>query len=101
MPPPSVAAEKVKSPGSRDSYSTIRRPSAESIRIYAGEDVYALLADVEEEIARMGAGCLEQGEEEMLTTMRYDGGARSATPTGMERAKGFLRDQLRATGLVG
>lgn len=91
----------VKSPRNRDSYSTAGRPSAESIRIYAGEDVYALLADVEEEIARMGAGCMEREEGEMLTTMRYEGSVRSATPTGLERAKGLLRDGLRATGLVG
>lgn len=38
----------------RDSFaSTAGRPSAESIRIYAGEEVYRLLADVEEQIERM------------------------------------------------
>ena len=38
----------------RDSFaSTAGGPSAESIRIYAGEEVYRLLADVEEQIERM------------------------------------------------
>lgn len=38
----------------RDSFSsTAGRQSAESIRIYAGEEVYRLLADVEEQIERM------------------------------------------------
>lgn len=38
----------------RDSYSSaVGRPSAESVRIYAGEEVYKLLADVKEEIERM------------------------------------------------
>lgn len=38
----------------RDSFAnTAGRPSAESIRIYAGEEVYRLLADVEEQIERM------------------------------------------------
>lgn len=36
----------------------------ESIRIYADSDVYALLADVEEEIERMGADAAEREAEE-------------------------------------
>lgn len=37
------------------SIATIKgRPGVESIRVYAGDDLYALLADVEEEISRLG-----------------------------------------------
>ncbi|KAK2597482.1 hypothetical protein QQS21_005952 [Conoideocrella luteorostrata] len=35
---------------------TLKRGDVESIRIYAGDDVYALLADVENEISKMGGG---------------------------------------------
>ena len=39
---------------------------AESIRIYADSDVYALLADVEEEIERMGKlDVLDEGEKKI------------------------------------
>jgi hypothetical protein len=38
------------------STGTFRKSGVESIRIYAGDDVYALLADVENEISKMGAG---------------------------------------------
>ncbi|KAF9767438.1 hypothetical protein IL306_000006 [Fusarium sp. DS 682] len=41
-------AERVTSTGS------LNRSDVESIRIYAGDDVYALLADVEDEITKMG-----------------------------------------------
>lgn len=34
---------------------TLKRSDVESIRIYAGDDVYALLADVENEISKMGS----------------------------------------------
>ncbi|EFY89702.1 hypothetical protein MAC_04355 [Metarhizium acridum CQMa 102] len=34
----------------------LKRSDVESIRIYAGDDVYALLADVENEISKMGVG---------------------------------------------
>lgn len=92
----------------RDSHSTAGRPSAESIRIYADSDVYALLADVEQEINRMGQGCIE--EEVLLSTMRYEAPprcetpksatSRSGTPTGIERMKGLVKEQLRVAGLV-
>ncbi|GAO17139.1 hypothetical protein UVI_02026690 [Ustilaginoidea virens] len=36
-----------------DAKGTARRRDVESIRIYAGDDVYALLADVEDEISKM------------------------------------------------
>jgi len=39
---------------SPESIYSSRRGDVESIRIYADSDVYALLADVEEEITRMG-----------------------------------------------
>ncbi|KFY39918.1 hypothetical protein V494_03752 [Pseudogymnoascus sp. VKM F-4513 (FW-928)] len=93
----------------RDSHSTAGRPSAESIRIYADSDVYALLADVEQEIHRMGQGCIE--EEVLLSKMKYEapprcetpksGASRSGTPTGIERMKGMVKGQLRVAGLVG
>lgn len=93
----------------RDSHSTVGRPSAESIRIYADSDVYALLADVEQEIHKMGQGCIE--EEVLLSKMRYEapprcetpksGTSRSGTPTGIERMKGMVKEQLRVAGLVG
>lgn len=35
---------------------SLRRGDTESIRIYAGDDVYALLADVENEISKMSSG---------------------------------------------
>lgn len=34
--------------------ASVRRDGVESIRVYAGDDVYALLADVENQITRMG-----------------------------------------------
>ena len=49
--------------------STFQRPSAESIRIYAGEDIYALLADVEGEIAEMERGV--NGGGELLMPSQY------------------------------
>ncbi|EXM32928.1 hypothetical protein V3481_008395 [Fusarium oxysporum f. sp. vasinfectum] len=42
------SADRVTSTGS------LNRSDVESIRIYAGDDVYALLADVEDEITKMG-----------------------------------------------
>ncbi len=61
--------------------NTIGRPSAESIRIYAGEDVYTLLADVEAGIAEMGRGggsVLANDDDddvmgELLMPSRYEG----------------------------
>ncbi|KAK4193127.1 Up-regulated during septation-domain-containing protein [Podospora australis] len=44
-----------------DSATTLRR--AETIRIYADNDVYALLADVEHTISKMGGGDLSPREE--------------------------------------
>lgn len=40
------------------------RRSVESIRIYADSDVYALLADVEEEINRMGDQAQSEAQKE-------------------------------------
>lgn len=92
----------------KDSHSTAGRPSAESIRIYADSDVYALSEDVEQEIHRMGQGCME---EVLLSKMKYEapprcetpksGASRSGTPTGIERMKGMVKEQLRVAGLVG
>ncbi|KAJ6443290.1 hypothetical protein O9K51_04469 [Purpureocillium lavendulum] len=42
------------------SITTTGRGDVESIRIYAGDDVYALLADVENEISKMSSGVGEQ-----------------------------------------
>ena len=39
-----------------EAIAAIRRADVESIRIYAGDDVYALLADVENEITKMSGG---------------------------------------------
>ncbi|OBT42143.1 hypothetical protein VE00_08300 [Pseudogymnoascus sp. WSF 3629] len=77
--PPSAAENASISERHRDSYSTVGRLSAESIRIYADSDVYALFTDVEEEINRMGQGYLE--EEVLLTQMKYEGTPRSGTTT--------------------
>jgi hypothetical protein len=91
---PRSAAENASiSERHRGSYSTVGRPSAESIRIYADSDVYALLADVEE-INRVGQGCME--EEVILTQMKYEGMPRSGTPTGMERVKGISWRSMHA-----
>ena len=50
----------------RVSAVSLRRSDAESIRIYAGDDVYALLADVEKEITRMSKNVVERVDEEDL-----------------------------------
>lgn len=50
---PQRLAEEVRV-ASPESICSRRRGEVESIRIYADSDVYALLADVEEEINRMG-----------------------------------------------
>ncbi|KFX97029.1 hypothetical protein V490_03014 [Pseudogymnoascus sp. VKM F-3557] len=110
-PPPLHTTEKEPfGERHRDSHSTAGRPSAESIRIYADSDVYALLADVEQEIHRMGQGCAEE-EEVLLSQMKYEApprcetpksaASRSGTPTGIERMKGLVKEQLRVAGLVG
>lgn len=108
-PPPHTLENEPFGERHRDSHSTAGRPSAESIRIYADSDVYALLADVEQEIHRMGQGCIE--EEVLLSQMKYEapprcetpksGTSRSGTPTGIERMKGLVKEQLRVAGLVG
>ncbi|OAR02497.1 hypothetical protein LLEC1_06198 [Akanthomyces lecanii] len=41
--------------------TTKGRMAVESIRVYAGDDLYALLADVEDEISRLGTGYGEAG----------------------------------------
>ncbi|ELR04034.1 hypothetical protein GMDG_06545 [Pseudogymnoascus destructans 20631-21] len=108
-PPPHTLENEPFNERHRDSHSTAGRPSAESIRIYADSDVYALLADVEQEIHRMGQGVIE--EEVLLSQMKYEapprcetpksGTSRSGTPTGIERMKGLVKEQLRVAGLVG
>ncbi|KAM3459771.1 hypothetical protein NHJ6243_006604 [Beauveria neobassiana] len=45
---------------SASSATTKSRKAVESIRVYAGDDLYALLADVEDEISRLGSGQEEQ-----------------------------------------
>lgn len=47
-------AENAASLSRADSILTLNRRDVESIRVYAGDDVYALLADVENEISKMG-----------------------------------------------
>ena len=44
----------------RLSTASLRRSDVESIRIYAGDDVYTLLADVENEITKMSANATER-----------------------------------------
>jgi hypothetical protein len=60
------------------------RMSKESIRIYADSEVYALLADVEEEFTRMGNAHYEMKEKaEELPTLGqgvFEGPSRSTTP---------------------
>ncbi|KYK60309.1 hypothetical protein DCS_01446 [Drechmeria coniospora] len=51
LPPEPGAAEQRGSPAPRT--TTLRRTDVESIRVYAGDDVYTLLADVEDEITQM------------------------------------------------
>ncbi|KAF5010030.1 hypothetical protein FDECE_3809 [Fusarium decemcellulare] len=49
-----AATEETKEPEERvTSTASLKRADVESIRIYAGDDVYALLADVENEITQM------------------------------------------------
>lgn len=55
------------------------RVSKESIRIYADSDVYALLADVEEEFTRMGEQQMEQ-ELPILGQGVFTAPSRSGTP---------------------
>ncbi|KAG5991326.1 hypothetical protein E4U54_003900 [Claviceps lovelessii] len=62
--PSTIIEQPVLEDGSEDradvsrttSIVTLRRGHVESIRIYAGDDVFALLADVENEMIRMGSG---------------------------------------------
>lgn len=53
-PTKSQSPQRLAAPVQVDSPEEQGRRSVESIRIYADSDVYALLADVEEEINRMG-----------------------------------------------
>lgn len=53
-PTKSQSPQRLAAPVQVDSPEEPGRRSVESIRIYADSDVYALLADVEEEINRMG-----------------------------------------------
>ena len=53
-PTKSQSPQRLAAPVQVDSQEQVGRTSVESIRIYADSDVYALLADVEEEINRMG-----------------------------------------------
>jgi hypothetical protein len=50
------AAENGSTISRSGSTNTLRRSDVESIRIYAGDDIYTLLADVENQISQMGAG---------------------------------------------
>ncbi|CAM1501097.1 Fc.00g102590.m01.CDS01 [Cosmosporella sp. VM-42] len=50
----------------RLSTASLRRSDVESIRIYAGDDVYALLADVENEITKMSSNVTERVSEEEM-----------------------------------
>lgn len=53
-PTKSQSPQRLAAPVQADGPEEPGRRSVESIRIYADSDVYALLADVEEEINRMG-----------------------------------------------
>jgi hypothetical protein len=64
------------------------RMSKESIRIYADSDVYALLADVEEEINRIGMESTEYPSEsggELLSAVSFSGSHRNRMPSPMVR----------------
>ncbi|RFU32327.1 hypothetical protein B7463_g4020, partial [Scytalidium lignicola] len=56
-PTKSHSPQRLAAPVEVASPEPLVRQSLESIRIYADSDVYALLADVEEEINRMGNNC--------------------------------------------
>jgi hypothetical protein len=65
------------------------RMSKESIRIYADSDVYALLADVEEEINRIGMESAQASSEsggELLSAVSFSGSYRNRTPSPMVRS---------------
>lgn len=51
-----AAAAKASVGRSASTATTKSRKAVESIRVYAGDDLYALLADVEDEIFRLGSG---------------------------------------------
>ncbi|KND89745.1 hypothetical protein TOPH_05681 [Tolypocladium ophioglossoides CBS 100239] len=63
------AAEKGKR-SRATSTTALKRADVESIRIYAGDDVYALLADVENEISKMSSSASEQAPMKQLGTER-------------------------------
>lgn len=65
------AAEKGKE-SRATSTVTLRRADVESIRIYAGDDVYALLADVENEISKMSSNVGEQVPQSQLEPLRTE-----------------------------
>jgi hypothetical protein len=50
--------------------ASLGRGDVESIRIYAGDDIYALLADVEKEITKMSLHTAEPSPEEMPESQR-------------------------------
>jgi hypothetical protein len=66
--PEVVAADRVTSPMS------IRRSDAESIRVYVGNDIYlySLLADVENEITKMGTGNPDAASKEAIESKRKE-----------------------------
>ncbi|KAK7415907.1 hypothetical protein QQZ08_012202 [Neonectria magnoliae] len=59
-PPVQATEERVTSAGS------LRRVDVESIRVYAGDDVYALLEDVENEITKMSNNAVEPALDSLL-----------------------------------
>ncbi|POR31838.1 Uncharacterized protein TPAR_07959 [Tolypocladium paradoxum] len=64
------AADKGKE--SRATSTTLRRADVESIRIYAGDDVYALLADVENAISRMSSNASEHVAKKQRWPLRTE-----------------------------
>lgn len=50
--------------------ASLKRADVESIRIYAGDDIYALLADVENEITKMSMHTAESSPGEMPESQR-------------------------------
>jgi hypothetical protein len=63
-PTKSQSPQRLAAPVQVDSPEEPGRRSVESIRIYADSDVYALLADVEEEINRMGDQAQSEAQKE-------------------------------------
>lgn len=77
-------------------------PRAETIRIYAADDVYALLADVEREITKMGRGAdFEQDSPKQVYRTRSDGVlTQGDLPSPTQKLAGRKRNNSESDGSV-